>query len=107
VTGSYDKQLITWNIERSEPETIVQGQRVQDLAVSTDGTRLVIITPDRKVKMFALPGMSPLPEAVPLQVARQALPPLPACWQQPACSLACPHGRHRTLLAGGAHVGGG
>lgn len=68
VTGSYDKQLITWNMQSSEPEAVLQGQRVQDLAVSKDGRHLVIITPEKKVKIFALPAMSLLPKSIPQQV---------------------------------------
>ena len=68
VTGSYDKQLITWNIKSSEPEAIMQGQRVTDLAVSRDGRHLIIITPDKQVKIFALPTMSLLPKSIPHQV---------------------------------------
>jgi WD40 repeat protein len=63
VTGSYDKQLITWQVNKSEPETIVEGERVTDLAVSKDGRRLVMMTADKKIQMFALPSMSPLARA--------------------------------------------
>ena len=63
MTGSYDKQLITWQVNNSEPETIVEGERVTDLAVSKDGRRLVMMTADKKIQMFALPSMAPLARA--------------------------------------------
>lgn len=71
MTGSYDKQLIWWHMERTEPESVMEGQRVTDLAVSADGSRLVLITPDKKIKMYSLPDMSLIPRSIP-----QVRPPL-------------------------------
>jgi len=64
VTGSYDKQLITWHMDSNEPLSVLEGERVTDLAVSKDASRLVIITPDKKVKAFALPSMLLLPTSI-------------------------------------------
>lgn len=64
VTGSYDKQLITWHMDSTEPRDIVEGQRVTDLSVSEDGRRLVIMTADNKMLMMALPSMELLPNAI-------------------------------------------
>jgi WD40 repeat protein len=65
VTGSYDKQLITWHMERRQPESVMEGLRVTDLAVSQDGTRLVLVTPDKKIKIYSLPSMSHMARAIP------------------------------------------
>ena len=33
MTGSYDKQLITWHMNSNEPLSVLEGERVADLAV--------------------------------------------------------------------------
>jgi len=74
VTGSYDKQLISWHMECSEPHSVVEGQRVTDLAVSADGSRLVLITaPDQKIKMYSLPDMALLPCCIPQVVGKESI----------------------------------
>ena len=65
VTGSYDKQLITWHMERCQPQCVMEGLRVTDLAVSQDGSRLVLVTPDKKIKMYSLPSMCHIPGTIP------------------------------------------
>jgi hypothetical protein len=90
VTGSYDKQLITWQVNKSEPEAIVEGERVTDLAVSKDGRRLVMMTADKKIQMFALPSMAPLARAaaiceVMLEVMLVYTPPTYLAYQFLSC----------------------
>jgi len=96
VTGSYDKQLISWHMQCSEPHSVVEGQRVTDLAVSADGSRLVLITaPDQKIKMYSLPDMALLPCSIPQVRARQCaqarVPCCAACAGAPCapCADAC------------------
>ena len=95
VTGSYDKQLITWHMERSQPESVIEGLRVTDLAVSQDGTRLVLVTPDKKIKMYSLPSMSHIPRAIP-QVLNCLL--MRTCTLAMPLSLRCSHTYHAVLL---------
>ena len=57
VSGSYDKKLVVWNAKSEEPEKIISGERVTDLAVSKDGRRLVLISPEQRIRVFSLPHM--------------------------------------------------
>ncbi len=75
VTGSYDKQLISWHMLHCQPLSVVEGQRVTDLAVSADASRLVLITPDKKIKMYSLPDMALLPRSIPQVCSSPSAPP--------------------------------
>jgi hypothetical protein len=104
VTGSYDKQLITWQVNKSEPEAIVEGERVTDLAVSKDGRRLVMMTADKKIQMFALPSMAPLARAAAIcEVMREVMlvytPPTYLAYQSLSCDEGVCVGAHEGLGA--------
>eukprot|EP00960_Hanusia_phi_P007012 199899-Hanusia_phi.AAC.2 len=58
VSGSYDKKLIVWNAKSEEPEKIITGERVTDLAVSKDGRRLVMISPEQRIRVYSLPHIA-------------------------------------------------
>lgn len=54
VTGSYDKHLIWWNIEKGEPIRTVEAHAgwLRDLLVTPDGTRLISCGDDMLVKVW-------------------------------------------------------
>jgi hypothetical protein len=77
VTGSYDKQLITWHMERSQPESVIEGLRVTDLAVSLNqcyslmkGGRVGYLLPTAAVYMYIAAVVSTSCEktTIPLQI---------------------------------------
>jgi len=57
VSGGYDKKIYTWQTDREDPVAEYTGERVSDLAISKDGTRMVTISPDKRIRIFDLPHM--------------------------------------------------
>lgn len=47
-------------VGESEPVTIWNGERVCDLAMSADGRRMVTLSPDKKIRAYAMPAKKEL-----------------------------------------------
>jgi len=56
VSGGYGKKIFLWRTDTSEPVSTWQGERVCDLALSVDGKSMVTISPDKKIKTYAMPS---------------------------------------------------
>ena len=40
LSGGFDKRVCFWAVHAPEPEAVLQGERVTDLAVSRDGSKV-------------------------------------------------------------------
>jgi len=57
VSGGCDKKIFTWQVDSTDPIAEHHGERVGDLALSADGSRMVTISPDKRIRIFDLPHM--------------------------------------------------
>jgi len=64
VSGGFDKRICTWSVLSPEPEAVLQGERITDLAVTADGSRMFTISPDKKITVFSMPCMEEVASVV-------------------------------------------